>query len=664
MPQWGSPTGIQTALLGLEDTAVHYGHGAYCCPETFAVATRLPADQGRIAQFNFSDQDNFEALGDASGGDSGSGVGRADPSALASLGAIGREGVGVLTHGLIIGHGSFLGTLLTKGVAMAEPFVGFQPDLVLQDDEIRPSHSPDPLGAVITAPSDGDEIDPALTSVVDVLGTATFPAEPGAPGGGESTYWLHRSDCGADDVLWMDLQNSGEDGGSGCGSLTDPAGFLTSALWDGGSTHYVFPSDPTPTAETLLDASQTVVADIRYGGFLGNPTAITDLEGVLFFAGGGSNVVARGRASTVGEFQTTIPMTVENPVVPAGADLTFALIVHGSADIAFIDFGGPNGSRVVLPLTQVPDRSVEVSIDDPNFGAANLLDVSGTQSWSAPWDVSSEDPGQHTIYARSVQNGEASPVSSVNVTIQQAVSGPTAAFTWGTDVRKVTFFDGSTAGDAPITSWAWDFGDGNTSTEQNPVHSYDSFGTFDVSLLVTDANGETDALEQQVVLTAAPWSVELQLTGPDGVVFGWTQVATPGDSQQGQWSLEWAPENAPTGDYVLEARLLRNGKVADTHSVLFSVGKRIEANIGTYDCDPNEWHFIINKINGGSSNAPSKIHVTWDNGAEADIPLAQFTGKAAHYQSALHLDAQVTSGSAFIYKAWNGNFNLGSGPCN
>ncbi len=42
----------------------------------------------------------------------------------------------------------------------------------------------------------------------------------------------------------------------------------------------------------------------------------------------------------------------------------------------------------------------------------------------------------------------------------------------------------------PISSWAWDFGDGANSTEQNPVHTYTSYGMYNVSLTVTNAAGE------------------------------------------------------------------------------------------------------------------------------------------------------------------------------
>lgn len=46
----------------------------------------------------------------------------------------------------------------------------------------------------------------------------------------------------------------------------------------------------------------------------------------------------------------------------------------------------------------------------------------------------------------------------------------------------VTFIDQSTG--SPGT-WLWDFGDGNTSTSQNPTHSYSASGTYTVSLTVS-----------------------------------------------------------------------------------------------------------------------------------------------------------------------------------
>ncbi len=57
---------------------------------------------------------------------------------------------------------------------------------------------------------------------------------------------------------------------------------------------------------------------------------------------------------------------------------------------------------------------------------------------------------------------------------------------------EVNFTDLSAAGNAPIAEWYWNFGDGNTSTLQNPTHTYENLGHYTVSLTVTDENGLYD----------------------------------------------------------------------------------------------------------------------------------------------------------------------------
>ncbi len=54
---------------------------------------------------------------------------------------------------------------------------------------------------------------------------------------------------------------------------------------------------------------------------------------------------------------------------------------------------------------------------------------------------------------------------------------------------SVQFTDESISVVEPITRWLWDFGDGNTSTEQHPAHTYRDQGLYDVSLTVTAASG-------------------------------------------------------------------------------------------------------------------------------------------------------------------------------
>ena len=99
--------------------------------------------------------------------------------------------------------------------------------------------------------------------------------------------------------------------------------------------------------------------------------------------------------------------------------------------------------------------------------------------------------GTHTIYFKARDDeGEWSEEISSILAINQAVAPPAAEFAAdvlsGTVPLTVTFTSQST-GD--ITFYQWDFGDGATSPQQNPVHVYESSGTFAVSLTVTGPGG-------------------------------------------------------------------------------------------------------------------------------------------------------------------------------
>lgn len=68
---------------------------------------------------------------------------------------------------------------------------------------------------------------------------------------------------------------------------------------------------------------------------------------------------------------------------------------------------------------------------------------------------------------------------------------------------NVQFSDQSTIGDAPITSWLWDMGDGRTEAGQNPLHTYTFSGNLTVSLIVADANGCKNTLTVPNFITKA-----------------------------------------------------------------------------------------------------------------------------------------------------------------
>ncbi len=74
---------------------------------------------------------------------------------------------------------------------------------------------------------------------------------------------------------------------------------------------------------------------------------------------------------------------------------------------------------------------------------------------------------------------------------EEEVDPPTAKFAWRSEGSEVEFKDLSEAGDYDITGWSWDFGDGNTSTDQSPTYTYGSPDNTFVTLEVTDSDGNT-----------------------------------------------------------------------------------------------------------------------------------------------------------------------------
>lgn len=87
------------------------------------------------------------------------------------------------------------------------------------------------------------------------------------------------------------------------------------------------------------------------------------------------------------------------------------------------------------------------------------------------------------------------------VSYSSPVSSFSADVTNGINSLTVKFTDGST--NTP-TSWAWDFGDGTTSTQQNPTHTYSNPGKYTVKLTTTNAVGSGTVTKTDYITVNAP----------------------------------------------------------------------------------------------------------------------------------------------------------------
>lgn len=102
------------------------------------------------------------------------------------------------------------------------------------------------------------------------------------------------------------------------------------------------------------------------------------------------------------------------------------------------------------------------------------------------------NPGTYTVklVVRNAAGNADSVTKTEYITVNPApTAGFTADKTTGCFPLPVSFTDGSIANSGTITGWVWDFGDGNTSTQKNPLHTYTGAGDFTVTLRVTNSSG-------------------------------------------------------------------------------------------------------------------------------------------------------------------------------
>jgi len=75
---------------------------------------------------------------------------------------------------------------------------------------------------------------------------------------------------------------------------------------------------------------------------------------------------------------------------------------------------------------------------------------------------------------------------------------PSVDFSYATRRKSITFTDNSTDSDGTIISWFWNFGDGHTSTNKKPSNWYSGYGTYKVTLTVTDDDGARNSQSKTV----------------------------------------------------------------------------------------------------------------------------------------------------------------------
>ncbi len=162
---------------------------------------------------------------------------------------------------------------------------------------------------------------------------------------------------------------------------------------------------------------------------------------------------------------------VKNGTCNSYSDTT-SVIVNPSAVSGIIDVTNADictGSQVTLTANQY-DGNIQWQ---SSLNGTDWTDITGANSDSYTTDILSETTYFRTLVSLGTCNDSISNPEKIKVFLN-----PVADFYYDTDNQKITFTNTS----ENATNYLWNFGDGNTSAQENPVYIYNESGTYIVML--------------------------------------------------------------------------------------------------------------------------------------------------------------------------------------
>ncbi|GEM_PF-6904508 len=269
--------------------------------------------------------------------------------------------------------------------------------------------------------------------------------------------------------------------------------------------------------------------------------------------------------------------------------------------------------------------------------SVNFTDLSTNTPISWLWDfgdgnTSTDQNPTHTYVLAGTYNVSlnATNVGGSNVCTQTnyitAAIAPVANFsanvTSGALPLTVNFTDEST--NAPI-SWLWNFGDGNTSTDQNPTHTYTAVGTYNVSLNATNVGGSNTSTQASYITAAIAPVSEFSADVTSGAVPLAVNFTDQSTNSPTMWLWDFGDGNTST---------VQN----PTHTYV---------SVGTYNV-------TLNATNVGGSNVSTQSNYI----TAAIAPVANFTANVT--SGAVPLAVNFTDHSTNAPTSWLWNFGDGN----
>jgi PKD repeat protein len=153
--------------------------------------------------------------------------------------------------------------------------------------------------------------------------------------------------------------------------------------------------------------------------------------------------------------------------------------------------------------------------------------------------------------------------------------------TSGSIPLTVNFFDLT---EGTIDSWLWDFGDGNTSDDQNPVHIYTEMDIYTVSLTATGPGGTETLVKDNFINTSEILNVFASATPEIICEQSSCQLSAYVSGGSGTYTFSWSSD--PEGFYSSEQNPLISPEQTTTYTIEVNDGEHTESAQVTVTVNP------------------------------------------------------------------------------
>jgi PKD repeat protein len=271
-------------------------------------------------------------------------------------------------------------------------------------------------------------------------------------------------------------------------------------------------------------------------------TSSGSVTGYSWTFGDGATSTAQNPSHTYGAGGTyTVTLTVtDNQGATNSVSHTVTVTAPNQPPVAAFSSSCSGDACTFTNTSSDPDGSI--AGNSWNFGDG------GTSTAQSPSHTYTSG-GTYTVTVTVTDNLGATNSVSHSVTVNRP---PVAAFSSSCSNLACSFTSSSSDPDGTIASYSWTFGDGGTSTAQNPSHTYGTGGTYTVTLKVTDNLGATNAVSHTVTVSA-PNTAPVVNAGPNQTVLVgllYTLNASFIDPDNGPWTytINWGDGSSSSGN--------------------------------------------------------------------------------------------------------------------